>query len=338
YEMDPEEFARALDEELGLDLEPKGKEVLEETEGDFTDVALSGPRSRLDVVHFFREGLKRKLAIEFDEEYVREALRVDGWDADDVFEWARNERIPVSKRWIEHQTVDDASRWSSIEEMEANVERTPVGQQIREKGIDRIPYRREDERFRHPETVVEREKNVVVVNIRDASGSMREEKRELVERTFSPLDWYLQGKYDNADFVYIVHDVEAWDVEREAFFGIQSGGGTRISSAYALAKEILDDGYPWEHWNRFVFAAGDSENQSADTKDRVIPLMEEIDANTHAYVETHPDGGGPHATHANEVAEHFADRDDVVVSRVNAAPDVIAAIETILTTETTVES
>jgi len=171
------------------------------------------------------------------------------------------------------------------------------------------------------------------VNIRDASGSMREQKRELVERTFSPLDWYLQGKYDNAEFVYVVHDAKAWEVDREEFFGIRSGGGTRISSAYRLAKDILDETYPWSSWNRFVFAAGDSENRSDDTRDQVVPLMEEIHANTHAYVETQPDGGGPHATHADEVAEHFAGREDVVVTRVNRPTDVFDAIENILTTE-----
>ena len=338
YEMDPEEFADALDEKLGLDLEPKGKEVIEEKEGEFTDIALSGPRSRLDVMHFFREGLKRKLAVEFDEEYVREALRVEGWDDEDVFEWARNRGIPVSRGWIDRQSVDDPDRWSSIEEMEANVERLPVGQRIREEGLDRLPYRREDERFRHPEIIEERERNAVVLNIRDASGSMREQKRELVERTFSPLDWYLQGKYDNAEFVYVVHDAEAWEVEREKFFGIQSGGGTRISSAYRLGQEILEDKYPWSNWNRFVFAAGDSENRSDDTQNRVIPLMEEIRANTHAYVETQPDGGGPHATHANELEEYFSESEDVVVARVNEPNDVMSAIETILTTESAEES
>jgi len=73
---------------------------------------------------------------------------------------------------------------------------------------------------------------------------MRQKKRELVERTFTPLDWYLQGKYDNAEFVYIAHDADAWEVDREEFFGIRSGGGTRISSAYEVAMERLEEEYP----------------------------------------------------------------------------------------------
>ena len=337
YEMDPEEFAEELDEELGLDLEPKGKKVLEETEGDFTDITRSGPASTLDFERLFKEGLKRKLAMDFDEAYVEAALRVEGWGPATVFEWARGEHIPVSRAWIEdaYESIPAAerSRWASIEEMRANVDREAAATRIRREGIDEVPFRREDERYRYPEIIEEREKNVVVVNIRDVSGSMREAKRELVERTFTPLDWYLTGKYDNAEFVYIAHDADAWEVDREEFFGIRSGGGTRISSAYELAAELLESEYPWSEWNRYVFAAGDSENSSNDTEERVIPMMESIPANLHAYVETQPSGNAINATHAGEVERHFSEASNVAVAYVEGAEDVVGAIDTILSTE-----
>ncbi|MEF8852466.1 MAG: YeaH/YhbH family protein [Haloarculaceae archaeon] len=336
YEMDPEEFARELDERLGLDLDPKGKKVVEETEGDFTDITRTGPSSTLDFERLFKDGLKRKLAMDFDEEYVREALRVAGWGPATVYEWARGEHIPVSKTWLEDAYEElpreERSAWASIEEMQANVERESTAARIRREGVDQVPFRREDERYRYPEIIEEREKNVVVVNIRDVSGSMRQKKRELVERTFTPLDWYLQGKYDNAEFVYIAHDADAWEVERDEFFGIRSGGGTRISSAYELAAELLEE-YPWSEWNRYVFAAGDSENSSNDTEEGVVPLMEEIPANLHAYVETQPSGNAINATHAEEVERHFRDADDVAVAYVSGPEDVVDAIETILSTE-----
>jgi uncharacterized sporulation protein YeaH/YhbH (DUF444 family) len=337
YEMDPEEFAQELDEELGLDLEPKGKEVIEEKEGDYTDITRTGPTSTLDFERLFKKGLKRKLAMDFDRDYVREALKVDGMGPASVYEWARGENIPVSKPWLE-ETYDDLTgeektTWSSLSEMDDNVDRTSTAQRIRREGVDEIPFRRRDERYRYPEVVEEREKNVVVVNIRDVSGSMREKKRELVERTFTPLDWYLTGKYDNAEFVYIAHDAEAWEVEREEFFGIRSGGGTRISSAYELAAQLLEEQYPWSEWNRYVFAAGDSENSSNDTEERVIPLMDEIPANLHAYVETQPSGNAINATHAEEVERHFTETDDVAVAYVSSPEDVIEAIYTILSTE-----
>jgi uncharacterized sporulation protein YeaH/YhbH (DUF444 family) len=337
YEMDPEEFAQELDEQLGLDLEPKGKKVIEETEGDYTDITRTGPSSTLDFERLFKKGLKRKLAMDFDGDYVREALKIDGWGPARVFEWARGENVPVSRAWIEDAYADigdgERTKWDSIEEMEASVDHESTAQRIRREGIDEIPFRREDERYRYPEIVKEREKNVVVVNIRDVSGSMRQKKRELVERTFTPLDWYLQGKYDNAEFVYIAHDADAWEVDRQEFFGIRSGGGTRISSAYDLAMARLQEEYPWSEWNRYVFAAGDSENSSNDTEENVIPLMERIDANLHAYVETQPSGNAINATHAEQVGKHFADSDDVAVAYVTSPEDVTDAIYEILSTE-----
>ncbi|KAB1198860.1 MULTISPECIES: YeaH/YhbH family protein [Haloferax] len=341
YEMDPEQFAEALDEELGLQLEPKGKEVVEEVEGDFTDITRTGPHSTLDFERLFKEGLKRKLAMDFDEDFVREAMKVEGVTADDVYRWCRENNILVSLAWIDDEWSripdDERDTWESFEEMEANVEQTTAVQRIRRDGLKEIPFRREDERYRHPEIIEKKQSNVVVVNIRDVSGSMRETKRELVERTFTPLDWYLTGKYDHAEFVYIAHDAEAWEVERDEFFGIRSGGGTRISSAYELANEVLDERYPWREWNRYVFAAGDSENSSNDTKERVIPLMQEIDANLHAYVETQPGGTAINATHAEEVERTLGDEGNVVVAYVSQPDDVIDAIYRILSTEATAE-
>ena len=337
YEMDPEEFARELDERLGLDLEPKGKQVAEEVEGDYTDITNTGPDSTLDFERLFKTGLKRKLAMDFDEEYVREALRVDGMGPQAVFEWARANHLPVSRVWIEDAYASlpaaERTRWASIEAMEADVEETDTATRIRREGIDRVPFRREDERYRYPEIIEEYERNVVVVNIRDVSGSMREGKRELVERTFTPLDWYLTGKYDHAEFVYIAHDADAWRVDRDEFFGIRSGGGTKISSAYELAREVLEEEYPWSDWNRYVFAAGDSENSSNDTEERVVPLMEAIPANLHAYVETQPSGNAINATHAEEVERRFADAGDVVVAYVSSPDDVVDAIYRVLSTE-----
>jgi uncharacterized sporulation protein YeaH/YhbH (DUF444 family) len=343
YEMDPEEFAEKLDERLGLDLEPKGKRVVEEVEGDFTELTRAGPNSTLDFERLFKSGLKRKLAMDVDEEYVDEALKVADTTPREAFEWLREQRVLVSLAYVEERWADDeiaAERgtWGSFEEMDENVERTTTIQRIRRDGLRNVPFRREDERYRHPEVVEKRERNVVVVNIRDVSGSMRKEKRELVERVFTPLDWYLQGKYDRAEFVYIAHDAEAWEVERQDFFGIRSGGGTRISSAYELAKEVLDERYPWAEWNRYVFAAGDSENSSNDTTDSVIPLMESIPANLHAYVEAQPGGAAINATHAEELEKAFGGSDDVAVAYVSDPDDVVDAIYEILSTEAEAEA
>jgi len=334
YDMDPEEFAQELDDELELELEPKGKRVAEETEGPLKDVTQRGTRSTLMLEEWFTEGLKRKLATAFDEDYVREALKVEGWDADRVFAWARENNITVSYDWIADaaREVDERDTWDSIGEMQDHVDHESAQTRVRREGIEEVPLRREDQQFRHPEITQEYEKNVVVVNIRDVSGSMRRRKRELVERTFVPLDWYLTGKYEQAEFVYIAHNAEAWTVERGEFFRLESAGGTQISSAYDLCREILDEEYPWTEWNRYVFAAGDGENRTGDTEERVIPAMAEIDANLHGYVQTQP-GSSSRGDHGETVRNRFGDDSNVAVAEVNDREDVIGAIETILSTE-----
>lgn len=334
HELDPEEFAQELDDELGLDLEPKGKKVKEEKEGAYIDRVQTGPSSTLDFDYLFKEGLKRKLALDFDEEYARECLKVNGVGPAKAFEFLRAENVLVSKSWLEQEYDEipksERTNWDSLDEFKENVERTPVSQRIRRDGVDEIPLRPEDERFKYPEIIEQRESQVVVINIRDVSGSMGDDKQELVQRVMAPMDWYLQGKYDEAVFFYIAHNNQAWTVERVEFFGMQSSGGTRISTAYELAEELLRE-FPFSEWNRYVFAAGDGENSKGDTPNNVIPLLKSIDANMHAYIETNPDGSNPRAVHADELEDEFGeDNEDVVVTRVNDEEDVIPAIEDIL--------
>ncbi len=335
YEMDPEEFAAELDDELGLDLDPKGKQVVETVDGDFTEVSRRGPNSTLLKETLFKRGLKRKLAFSFDEEYARAALGVAGNDVRDTFQYLRAQSVPVSYDWLQqaYAEMDAAARtqWESVDELEANCTYTDVGAQIRREGLEQVPFRAADKRYRHPEVVEEKQKNVVVVNIRDVSGSMRDEKRDLVERTFAPLDWYLQGKYDNAEFVYIAHDSEAWEVERNEFFGIRSSGGTKISSAYELARERLAD-YPWSEWNRYVFAAGDGENATNNTREHVIPIMRDIDVNKQAYLQTRPNIAQRRRIkrHGYKVKHEFSDNESVIVRKITAPDYVPDAIKSVL--------
>jgi len=331
YDMDPEEFAQELDDKLGLDMEPKGKKVKEITEGAMVEKVRSGPDATIDFEQLYKKGLKRHLALYFDEEYLTEVLKVNGMGIQKTFEWARGQSIPVSKSWIEqaYKSLNESelNTYDSIEDIEKEYRSQPMASDLKN-----ISLRREDKRHKYPEIKKEYEKNAVIIFIRDISGSMTELKRDLVERLFTPLDWYLTGKYDNAEFRYIAHDFNAKEVNRNEFFGIRSGGGTLISSAYEMTEDILDEQYPFSEWNRYVFAAGDGENPQHDTIDNVIPLMEQIDANLHSYTEVKGNTGWG-AQHADLVSENIGDQDNVVVTRVDSKDDIMESIEDILSTE-----
>ncbi len=338
YNMDPEEFAEELERELELpEMEPKGKEVKEESIGAYKDRARSGPRSNLDRDYLFKKGIQRAIAGFYDEEYVKEALKVKGKDLDEIYEHVLVEKdynIPFVKLKMLSDELEEKGfdneydSFEDLEEVYSEVSRFDIVH----NAVNNVEVSPQDERFKHPEIEEEYVENAVIVNIRDCSGSMGEKKRDLVKRVFVPLDWYLQGKYENAEFIYIAHDFEAQQVGRDEFFSIKSGGGTQVSSAYELAQEILEEEFPWDTWNRYIFAGGDGENSSNDTKDRMVPLMEEIDVNYHAYAQVTPGGRGRYANLANDLEDHYS-KDNLSVVRLQSREDVMDSIYSILSTE-----
>lgn len=330
YEMDPEEFAKALDEELDLQQKDRGRVKFVE-EGDYTDIYRYGPSTTLDFNSLFKESLKNEKASYFDENYVTELLKVEGINPEEAFVYCRNNNINVSKKWIDerYDNIDEYNKWNSIKEFEENVDR----QEFSGRNMNDIRYRREDEQYKQPREVPKKVSQVVIINIRDVSGSMKKGKRELVERIFSPLDWYLQSKYEKAEFRYIAHDTDAWEVDRDDFFGIKSGGGTKISSAYDLLEDILEE-YPWQSWNRYIFASGDGENSSSDSKDKVCPKLREIEANMHAYFQVGKSQNRTvSASHANVLEKNLTDLDNLFVSRVEDNEDLLPAIKDALRSE-----
>jgi uncharacterized sporulation protein YeaH/YhbH (DUF444 family) len=268
-----------------------------------------------------------------DTEYIKEMLRVRGYGVEKVFDWTKDNNITISKSDIIEldKSITDSTKYDNPEDIERQLQRIPP-----KESYSDMQFRSEDERYRSPEVIEEPQNNAVVINIRDVSGSMREKKRELVERVLTPMDWYLQGKYDNVDFVYIAHDASAWIVNRDEFFGIQSGGGTKISSAYELIQNEILPQYPWESWNRFIFASGDGENMSTDTDDALIPLMKEIDATRQAYIEVQPQQSRVRNANVGDALEkEFHNDEDYRIARVKGKNDILDAIRTILDTVNT---
>lgn len=336
--LSPEEFARRLDEELGLDLEPKGKRTKQE-DVQYTDTVSNGPRSALDISTTMENGLKRAIPQGFDEEYAREMTKVGGADPQTVFRELRNDDVSVSLDWVEDNFVEEVE-YDGFEHFREENEpsdsiTTPA---------DQPPFRRDDMVFRAGDPIEEPDADVVVVNMLDTSGSMGGEKRDLSLRVLYNTANYLAGKYDNAEFVYITHDTEAQQRGEEEFRKISTGGGTVVSSAYDRARETLEEEYPWSEWNRYVFAAGDGENRGSDTEDNILPMMDSssddyLPANRHAYAEVQPSGSNRSADLADNIVEHFDDmedtsagrrRDDVAVARVEGPDDITPAIETFL--------
>jgi len=132
-----------------------------------------------------------------------------------------------------------------------------------------------DLRYRVWEQVIEKHSNAAVFLLMDRSGSMTSEKKYIVKSFFWWMVRFLEKKYKNVELVFIAHDTQAKEVEEENFFKISHGGGTMVSSAFKLAKQIIEDRYPTQVWNNYVFAFSDGDNWPEDN-DRCVQAVKDI--------------------------------------------------------------
>jgi len=132
-----------------------------------------------------------------------------------------------------------------------------------------------DLRFRIWEQVIEKHSNCSVSLLMDRSGSMTSERKYIVKSFFWWMVQFLGRKYNNVELVFIAHDTQAHEVEEENFFKISQGGGTMVSSAFKLAKNIIEDRFPTEIWNNYVFSFSDGDNWPEDN-DRCVQAVKDL--------------------------------------------------------------
>jgi len=132
----------------------------------------------------------------------------------------------------------------------------------------------EDKRYRSWKVSFQPESNAVIIYMMDVSGSMGDEQKELVRLTAFWIDTWLQSQYRHIETRYIVHDAVAREVDRHTFFHLRESGGTLISSAYQLCKEMMDDSYDPAEWNIYPFHFSDGDNWGHEDSRRCIHLLE----------------------------------------------------------------
>lgn len=137
-----------------------------------------------------------------------------------------------------------------------------------------IPIRR-DVRYRSWNEVKKPQSNAVIVYMMDVSGSMGPEQKDLVRLEAFWIDTWLRRNYEGVESRYVVHDVRASEVDRQTFYSIREDGGTRISSAFACCKEILDAHYNPADWNIYLFHFSDGDNSSEADNRLCVKLLRE---------------------------------------------------------------
>jgi uncharacterized protein len=126
--------------------------------------------------------------------------------------------------------------------------------------------RSEDLRFKTWDPEIRHESNAVVLAMMDVSGSMGEFEKYIARSFYFWMVRFLRTKYNNVEIVFISHHTEAKEVSEEEFFTKGESGGTRVSSAYQLALNIIQQRYPQTDWNIYPFHFSDGDNMFSDNR------------------------------------------------------------------------
>lgn len=154
--------------------------------------------------------------------------------------------------------------------------------------IARIPYLDPfDLRYRNRVRVPQPAARAVMFCLMDVSGSMDEDRKNIAKRFFTLLYLFLTRTYETVEVVFIRHHTQAEEVDEEAFFHSRETGGTVVSSALELMKDVIAQRYPASEWNIYGAQASDGDNWQDDSPrcrellaDELMPRLQ-----YYAYVE-----------------------------------------------------
>lgn len=133
----------------------------------------------------------------------------------------------------------------------------------------------DDLRFKTWEDVEKPHHGAVILAMMDVSGSMGEFEKYVARTFFFWMERFLDKHYPHVEIRYLVHHVDAYEVDQQEFFTLRESGGTRCSSVYDLALQVMRDHYRPEDWNIYPIHVSDGDNLSTDN-DASVAKMEEL--------------------------------------------------------------
>jgi hypothetical protein len=116
----------------------------------------------------------------------------------------------------------------------------------------------------------------VIVAMRDVSGSMGEFEKYISRSFYFWMLKFLRTKYERVQVVFLTHHTEAKEVDEPTFFKLGESGGTKVSSAYQLAVEVIRARYDPAAWNVYPFHFSDGDNWGDTDNRRCLELVHEL--------------------------------------------------------------
>ncbi|MEC7182185.1 MAG: DUF444 family protein, partial [Bdellovibrionota bacterium] len=191
---------------------------------------------------------------------------------------------------------------------------------------------RPDFRYRSFSSKEEFENSAVVIYMMDVSGSMGDEQKEIVRTESFWINLWLKSQYKSIDIRYIIHDATAKEVDEKTFFRTRESGGTLISSALKLCKDIMKEDYDPNEWNIYPFHFSDGDNWSTDDTKLCLDLLDKDiipDSNVFCYgqVESRYGSGQFYKDLFNKYGE---ESDSVILSKIKNKSAILDSIKDFL--------
>ena len=139
----------------------------------------------------------------------------------------------------------------------------------------RLVHCPDDLRFRASKQTRRPDHAAMILYMMDVSGSMGREQKEIVRLVSFWIDTWLRSQYQSIETRYVVHDAAAKQVDQDVFYRLRESGGTKISSAYSLAADLIETHYPSSDWNNYLFHFSDGDNWSGRDTEKCIDLLED---------------------------------------------------------------
>jgi uncharacterized sporulation protein YeaH/YhbH (DUF444 family) len=185
-----------------------------------------------------------------------------------------------------------------------------------------------DKRFRSWKEVLSPQSNAVIVYMMDVSGSMGDEQKELVRIEAFWIDTWLRRNYRGIESRYIVHDVAAREVDKQTFYHLREDGGTKISSAFKCAKQLLDAHYDPNEWNIYLFHFSDGDNCSeSDSRECCRFLQEQVLPNVNLFGYCQVASAYGSGNFINVLHDLLPGRENLITNRVNTKEDIYESIK-----------
>jgi sporulation protein YhbH len=187
-----------------------------------------------------------------------------------------------------------------------------------------------DKQYRSWNDLPHPEVNAAVIYLMDVSGSMTDQQKEIVRTEAFWIDAWLQKQYQGVQRRYIIHDATAKVVDEETFYRTRESGGTRISSAYRVAADLIHNEFPVDDWNLYCFQFSDGDNWGDDNQ-RAFELLEAhllpaVNLFCYGQVES-PYGSGDYI---EALQEKFSDEERLITSEIPDKDGIYESIKTFL--------